>query len=696
MTLGLNAFCHFQGYFPSFVCFFFFSFYLRFIYAIPHFPATSNPVQQVIPTAAAYPSTTPLFDTPIRNKVHRQHNEINELNIFEFLERRFAHSLVGSTPIQHKSSLEIASGTMAASDAKSNDAGKCFRTASIRPARCAVSQRSGDPRIIEMSADQDLASSYSSEDEEPRHVHFASHAVKYMAPDATTPIPDETCSILNESIADDTGVNAIEYTMDGSATAHDVPSTESFQRFKEKLFNKKLNQEFRPQLSVAGSVELDREVDDDTKVAYQAVNFQPNVSQIQLDAALAANFQAKNELLQTRLADLEIEIASFKEQNSELTKLIREHEVIRQEFEEERQTVQEQLNDERIKIEVYLHDENMKLVNERKELDRRVKEIQRPNRSERDEIVKLREQCANHEKELSARDQKHVAAQARIRAQLRNIEKEHKEMQFEVENLRRENKKLETENTRLRRQGNNKMLQEINRNIAKLAPQGMNGLGSQNALNNNNNDEQQRSTEARRPSRGIKNKGAKECSNRSAHRTVVAKVTSSRSGTPSGSQRMRSKSVPNLQAHDDDSISDYEIQNVSDSDSPDAMNGHTKSSYFRSSSETRARRSYSRESLTDHHKSPSIVANHNQSSGSNKSANYKRVIENPDGSKDVWYPNGNLKKISSDAMCIRMLYYNKDIKETNITEGTVKYYYAESNTWHTTYIDGLEILEFPK
>lgn len=75
--------------------------------------------------------------------------------------------------------------------------------------------------------------------------------------------------------------------------------------------------------------------------------------------------------------------------------------------------------------------------------------------------------------------------------------------------------------------------------------------------------------------------------------------------------------------------------------------------------------------------------------------NMKREIINADGSKDIWYPNGNLKKISADGMIIRMLYYNKDIKETNINEGTVKYYYAETNTWHTTYLDGLEILEFP-
>jgi len=79
----------------------------------------------------------------------------------------------------------------------------------------------------------------------------------------------------------------------------------------------------------------------------------------------------------------------------------------------------------------------------------------------------------------------------------------------------------------------------------------------------------------------------------------------------------------------------------------------------------------------------------------NSSSDFKREIMNADGSKDIWYPNGNLKKISADGMTIRMLYFNKDIKETDIREGTVKYYYAETNTWHTSYLDGLEILEFP-
>ena len=33
---------------------------------------------------------------------------------------------------------------------------------------------------------------------------------------------------------------------------------------------------------------------------------------------------------------------------------------------------------------------------------------------------------------------------------------------------------------------------------------------------------------------------------------------------------------------------------------------------------------------------------------------------------------------------IRMLYFKNDIKETNIDDGTMKYYYVAHDTWQTT------------
>jgi hypothetical protein len=83
----------------------------------------------------------------------------------------------------------------------------------------------------------------------------------------------------------------------------------------------------------------------------------------------------------------------------------------------------------------------------------------------------------------------------------------------------------------------------------------------------------------------------------------------------------------------------------------------------------------------------------NSSTISKPYANREKVY--PDGRKEIWYPNGNLKKISADGSFTKMIYYNGDVKET-LSDGTVKYFYAQTKTWHTAYTDGLEILEFPE
>lgn len=50
--------------------------------------------------------------------------------------------------------------------------------------------------------------------------------------------------------------------------------------------------------------------------------------------------------------------------------------------------------------------------------------------------------------------------------------------------------------------------------------------------------------------------------------------------------------------------------------------------------------------------------------------------------------------VSEAGQYIKMFYYNGDIKETDTTDQTVRYFYAETNTWHTTHADGSEVLEF--
>lgn len=65
-----------------------------------------------------------------------------------------------------------------------------------------------------------------------------------------------------------------------------------------------------------------------------------------------------------------------------------------------------------------------------------------------------------------------------------------------------------------------------------------------------------------------------------------------------------------------------------------------------------------------------------------------------DGRKEILYSNGNLKKISADGLNTKVIYYNGDVKETK--EDSERYYFAKNKTYHSTYKNGLEIIEFPK
>lgn len=66
----------------------------------------------------------------------------------------------------------------------------------------------------------------------------------------------------------------------------------------------------------------------------------------------------------------------------------------------------------------------------------------------------------------------------------------------------------------------------------------------------------------------------------------------------------------------------------------------------------------------------------------------------PDGRKIIKYKNGTEKEVdATGSSMVRFL--NGDTKSVNATSGVVVYYYAQAETTHTTFKDGLEVYEFP-
>lgn len=66
----------------------------------------------------------------------------------------------------------------------------------------------------------------------------------------------------------------------------------------------------------------------------------------------------------------------------------------------------------------------------------------------------------------------------------------------------------------------------------------------------------------------------------------------------------------------------------------------------------------------------------------------------PDGKKIVRYKNGTEKEVDEAGNSV-VRFLNGDTKSVNVISGVVVYYYAQAETTHTTFKDGLEVYEFP-
>uniref|UniRef100_A0A182VQY0 Centromere protein J C-terminal domain-containing protein n=1 Tax=Anopheles minimus TaxID=112268 RepID=A0A182VQY0_9DIPT len=459
------------------------------------------------------------------------------------------------------------------------------------------------------------------------------------------------------------------------------------------------------------------------------------------DDTLRNEILAKSELLKERLTELEREIDNYRRENAELIQAKQEHELERLKLQQDREEMEERMNDERIKMEVYFHDERMKIETERKQ----ALQAQKPNKKDREEILRLNEELADARKQQKEREAKYSASMARFRSQLKTAEKDMQEVRLELEVTKKDNRRLEAENTRLKRQNNSRMLVEINRNIAKLATGGTETAEQQESKRSST------LTEPKKGTRGTNRLKPHQVTFQPKERKVQpvqvsrAKVTNHQPVVRGKTLSSRGKSLPireeNLtsetdendengfhpnndssdeefnpqsdrkknivEEHDEDDDEDDSEDDVLGENSSSALEGPVSSSYFPTNPTVR-KTLFNAVNLNEDTLEPprqGLVRRENPTTkcdlldrtpeAAELIKSMKREIVNADGSRDIWYPNGNLKKISADGMIIRMLYFNKDIKETNMTDGTTKYYYFETNTWHTTYLDGLEILEFP-
>lgn len=531
-------------------------------------------------------------------------------------------------------------------------------------------------------------------------------------------------------------------------------------------------------------------------------------------AEMNAKLISTSELLKERLVELEDEIETFRKENAILAKLREEVDQDRQKFYEEKAAFEQKFNEEKVLSEYYLAEEKEKLNKQKQMYERYVREMRgRLNKKEKDEVVNLKKEINDLKDEIRLKDAKSTSTMARLRNQIKIMEKEKKDLQEEVEKLKKQNRRIQHSNEVTRRLTNIKYLEEINKKLTNMS-----NKDSQPAVSTDRDvkykayeiERQSRSRRVEPVNKGLIRPRAKSVPN--LHVTSrYAKYFSQRDTL----SQMEHDKVANVERFDhseenvgadNDTISNESLIDDDDrnednhlekiymerfrpaspksnqssrssgssfifelnlNDKP-IMNENAKGFFMQKSSSGSSRNSKSpkrtispslNKNETHRSKSPvSILSNRTSTkspsrnsleyfsnkSGSNLSQNRSKsptstfnhsslksvtVIHNeqyrdkllalspepsvsktsltrtslnptevkkPDGSRELRFPNGNIKYISPDGKYSKFVYYNGDIKENFYNEGRIKYFYAETKTYHTTHADGLEILEFPE
>ncbi|XP_038216550.1 centromere protein J-like [Zerene cesonia] len=530
---------------------------------------------------------------------------------------------------------------------------------------------------------------------------------------------------------------------------------------------------------------------DDTIIAKDTDTINANM------AEMNAKLVATSDLLKDRLRELEDEIETFRKENASINKMREEIDLERQKFYEEKAAFEQKFNEEKVLSEYYLAEEKEKLTKQKQMYERYVREMRgKLNKKEKDEVTNLKTEISNLKEEIRVKDAKSTSVIARLRNQLKLMEKDKKALEDEIEKLKKENKRIQHSNEITRRLTNLKYLEQINKKLSNMAsretrsdveldpnvkyktfeiecqkqnkPKGIRtraksvpnlNVTSKYAKYFSQKDSisdkekgsvvetHSYSSDEDRNNESLENldKSYNECENNlETEDNYLEKMYNERFKTilpPSN----RSSGSNVIDASDNGSVNEdtngffiqksHYVSSRTQSISPqDSMSNPKTASILSQRSNSKPlsvindKKSYvsNPQNVTiSRNKSPiSILSNHSSSSQRPATVIYKdtsysddRMIPSPeptisktsltktslnpvetkksDGSRELRFPNGNIKIISADGKYSKFTYYNGDIKENFYNEGRVKYYYAESKTYHTTHPDGLEVLEFP-
>ncbi|KAL7881326.1 hypothetical protein AOLI_G00081740 [Acnodon oligacanthus] len=359
---------------------------------------------------------------------------------------------------------------------------------------------------------------------------------------------------------------------------------------------------------------------------------------------------AQSRLLRERLVELETEIERFKTENAALSRLRQENEGIRENLRKERAEFQQKMADDLAKWEEFKREENKKLLRDKKLFEKHAAAVRaRPDKQERDEIQSLKQQLNTLQEDLRKREVRWTSTHHRLRQQVDALSAENTALRDQVRMM---------EKLRLTAWKNAECVHERERPAASSS-----------------STTAQKRTQSKSPSCSIKS----SCSNTSNRRESPELKNPPKAAVMSSSARS--------------AACNSKLQNMQRQKEPCPVAGPFPISDRQTPPEGRDHESNAESSPEPD--SPGAATEQSQIEQeeiTHMDGKIEKVL--PDGGRLIIFPNGTRKELSADGLSIKVTFFNGDIKHI-MPDQRVIYYYAGAQTTHTTYPDGMEVLQFP-
>lgn len=426
----------------------------------------------------------------------------------------------------------------------------------------------------------------------------------------------------------------------------------------------------------------------ETKETQNQPNFQVN------NVMPSEGLQSK--LLREKLSELDKEIEKFRNENANLQKLRIEREDGLSKLKKEVADFEKEKSDELKRIQEYKTEEMKKLRHEKKVFEQLQKaKRNNPDKKEREEIEMLKTQLKELQEEMKRKELRWASNDSRTKEKLKLLENENLQLKEEIKAMER--KRLEW----LQKEKNAQL--ERNSQHEKGA-QGTNTASAiPKAISTSAEFQMTDSDEEKDPVRDIPiNKAGSFMSshipqqtgrNRQQNGEVPAAsrqrpITSSGnlySAQPDIAVNPRASQSDGSQGIKEEVPRGDPIVSAVPQDTSIYTEGGMDGSYLECVPRKTAQKYSIDRSVID------------------KGDKRFREIQHPDGKvekiystgvREILFPNRTRKEISADGKSVVVSFFNGDVKQVTADQRVI-YYYAEVQTTHSTYPDGLEIIQFP-